>query len=55
MSPKALLPYTGLPEGEEGYHNNKHQQGKGINQGKPTRVILLAGTVEYSIRPSTQN
>jgi len=50
------VPYAGLPEGQEGYHNNKqHQQGKGNNQGMPTTVMLRTGTVEYSIRHSTQN
>jgi len=38
ISPKSLLPYAGLPEGHEGYHNNKqHQQGKGNNQGMPSK------------------
>jgi len=55
MPPKPLLAYTGLPEGEEGYYNNKqHQHGKENNQGLPTRVMLRTGTVEYSIRPSAQ-
>jgi len=34
---------------------NNTKQGKGNNQGMPTSVMLRTGTVEYSIRPTTQN
>jgi hypothetical protein len=52
MPPIPLLPYTGLPEGDEGYYNNKqHQHGNENNRGLPTMVMLQTGTVEYSIRP----
>src|SRR5215469_2301012 len=55
MPQKHLLSYTGLPEGEKGYYNNKqHQHGKENNQGLPTRFLLRTGSVEYSIRPPAQ-
>jgi len=55
MSTKNSLHRAGLLEGQEGYKKNKYEQGKGNNQTMPTKVMLYTRTVEYSIRPSTQN
>jgi len=56
MPPKSALPYTGLPEGEDAYYNNKqHHYGKENNERMSTMVMLRNGTVEYWIRLSNQS
>jgi len=49
MSPKTLLTYAGLPEGQEGYHNKKHyQQGKEITKLCPQ--LSCCGTGLWNIQ-----